>query len=47
MIDNYYRKDIDNFEERLREAIDQELKEKNIKTELFLDIDLQDIQLTN
>ena len=43
MIDNYYRKNINDFKERFREIIDQELKEKNIKVELSLNIDLRDI----
>ena len=47
MADNYYRKDIDDLEERLREATDQELEEEDIKAELPLDIDLQDIQLAD
>ena len=39
MINNYYHKNVNNLEERFREIIDQELEEKNIKVELFLDID--------
>ena len=41
-------KDVDDLEERLREANDIELEEEeDIKAELPLDIDLEDIQLTD